>query len=103
MMVVATSVSTSEKPRSLLKLDFAKGVHRDVSRLALSAHRDRGARRGDVGHGLPAPASACTLPSGQNSSVGNAVNVACGCRRRSAPSLFGRVSRLASAPVGRCG
>ena len=55
------------------------------------------------GHGLPAPASACTLPSGQNSSVGNAVNVACGCRRRSAPSLFGRVSRLASAPVGRYG
>src|SRR5687767_1256282 len=56
MMVVATSVSISEKPPSLLKLDFAKCVHRDVSRLAFSAHRDRGARRGQ---GRPGVANAC--------------------------------------------
>lgn len=55
------------------------------------------------GHGFPVPASACTEPSAQNSNVFFAVNVEPVYTVRTAPSLFGRVKRLWSAPVGEYG
>src|SRR2546423_13869565 len=45
----------------------------------------------------------CTVPSGQNSRFVVAVNDTSFCSRRTGPSLFGRVSRLLSAPVGEYG
>src|SRR3989442_12959708 len=51
------------------------------------------------GHGFPAPESAWTDPSGQNSNDLFAVNVVPGHTYRIAPPLFGPVSRLLSAPV----
>ena len=45
-----------------------------------------------TGHGFPLPTSLCTVPSGQNSSVTDALNVTFEGSVRTAPSWFGRVT-----------
>src|SRR6266446_464019 len=51
------------------------------------------------GQGLPAPVSACTVPSGQNSSVGDAVSATPNWRYLTGPSLAGRAVRLVALGV----